>query len=107
MMSNMQKLLEQAQKLQDDMENIQNRLKNEEIEGSAGGGTVVFKITGASEFKAFEIDEHFLKNNDKKTIENAILAAAQAAITKARDVHRQQMENVTSNLKLPGFPGLS
>lgn len=103
MMSNMQNLLKQAQKLQDDMEGAQKRLKDKQVEGSGGGGAVVFVVDGASDFKSFEIDESFLKNSDKKTIESAILAAARSAVEKAKDIHRQEMEAITSSLKMPGL----
>ena len=101
----MNKMLEQAQKLQQDMENAQKRLESEEVEVSSGGGAVVIKITGSSEFKSVKINEELYKEG-KVAVEQAVLAALQEAIKAAKNKHEDAMKHLTSGLDLPGLDDL-
>ena len=96
------KLLKQAQKMQKQMEDIQNRLAEQMIEVSSGGGAVTIKINGQGEFKSFKIDPEFLKE-DAEFVEETLLSAVQEAAAKAKETSNEAMEGVAGGLS--GFPG--
>jgi len=98
-------MLEQAQQLQKDMEEAQKRLETEEMEVSSGGGAVVFKITGSSEFKSVKISESLLKAG-KDAVEQAVLTAARDAVSKAKKKHESEMKHITAGLSLPSMDEL-
>lgn len=93
-------MLKQAQKLQEDMEAIQKKLEEEVIEVS--GDRVKIYITGSNEFKSVEIDETLIKEG-KDALETAVLAACQKAVKAAREQHEKAMKDITSGLELPSL----
>ena len=96
------KLLKQAQKMQKQMEDIQNRLAEQMIEVSSGGGAITIKINGQGEFQSFKIDPEFLKE-DAEFVEETLLSAVQEAAAKAKETSNEAMEGVAGGLG--GFPG--
>jgi hypothetical protein len=102
---NMNEMLKQAQKLQEDMENAQKELENASVEVSSAGGAVKVNISGSSQFKSFEISED-IYNEGREAIQDAVLVAAQEAIKAARKKHEEVMKNITAGLKLPNMDEL-
>ena len=99
-MADLQEMLKQAQKLQEEMESTQQRLESTDIEGASGGAA--FKITGSSKFISFTLTDDLLRKS-KGEIEGAILEAAQDAIAKAKALHEEEMKRITAGLNLPGM----
>ena len=98
-MAGVGKLLKQAQKMQKKIEETNQALFDEKIEVSYGGGAVKLTLNGHSEVKSVELDAEFLKE-DKKTIEDALLAAITEGIAKAKTVHQEKMQAATAGLTL-------
>ncbi|MBQ7332504.1 MAG: YbaB/EbfC family nucleoid-associated protein [Opitutales bacterium] len=92
-------LLKQAQKMQKKIEETNQALFDEKIEVSYGGGAVKLTLNGHSEVKAIELDSDFLKE-DKKTVEDALLAAIAEGIAKAKAVHQEKMQAATAGFTL-------
>ena len=98
-MAGVGKLLKQAQKMQKKIEETNQALFDEKIEVSYGGGAVKLTLNGHSEVKAIELDSEFLKE-DKKTVEEALLAAITEGIAKAKTVHQEKMQAATAAFTL-------
>ena len=105
----MQGLMKQAQKMQEDMENLQADLDAREYEIKAGGGAVTVKITGKLEVTSIEIEPEIVDPDDIETLSDVLTAAVNEAIKKVSDTNSEEMSKVTGSLNLPslgGFPGM-
>ena len=96
------KLLKQAQKMQQKMEEAQALLAEEIIEVSGGGGAVSIKISGQGEFKDLKLDPEFLKE-DAEFISEAILQALVDATEQAKKKNDEAMGGLTGGMQMPGL----
>ena len=96
--ANMQQLMRQAQKMQQDMTNLQEELGAREIETSSGGVAVKVVIYGRKELKSIEIDPDCIDPDDIEMLQDMILAAVNEAIRKADDLMSTEMAKVTGGL---------
>ena len=105
---NMQQLLKQAQKMQQDMMAAQESLKNEEVEATAGGGMVTVKVTGDLQVKSITIDPAALEDGDVEMLSDMVLAATNEALRAAQELAATKLGGVTGGLDLGGLglPGL-
>ena len=102
---NMQKLMKQAQKMQEDMARLQNELAEMEIEGSAGGGLVKATVNGKQEVLSLTIAPEAVDPDDIELLEDLVLAAIADAQTKSAETTAAEMQRVTGNM--PNIPGLN
>jgi len=102
-MAGVGKLLKQAQKMQKQMEAIQQELAETVLEVSSGGGAITIKITGQGEMQSIKIDPKFLQE-DAEFVEETLLAAVQEASAKAKETSETAMSAVSAGMG--GFPGL-
>ena len=102
-MAGVGKLMKQAQKMQKQMEAVQQELAETLLEVSSGGGAITIKITGQGEMEAIKIDPEFLKE-DAEFVEETLLAAVQEASAKAKATSEEAMSAVSGGMG--GFPGL-
>lgn len=101
---NLQKMMKQAQDMQNKMAEIQAKLETEESEGSSGGGLVTVRINGKSQLLSVTIDPSLMKPEEKEVLEDLLVAAFSDAKNKADSNFSDQMGQVTSGLNLPpGF----
>ncbi|MFP4602724.1 MAG: YbaB/EbfC family nucleoid-associated protein [Halochromatium sp.] len=96
-------MLKQAQKLQEDMKNSQERLANEEYLGESGGGMVKITMSGRHEVKRVEIDPA-LMDDDKEMLEDLLAAAFNDAARRVAERAQESMAELTAGLPLP--PGM-
>ena len=96
------KLLKQAQKMQQKMEEAQALLSEEIIEVSGGGGAVSTKISGQGEFKDLKLDPEFLKE-DAEFVSEAILQAIVDATEQAKKKNDEAMSGLTGGMQMPGL----
>lgn len=101
-MAGVGKMMKQAQKMQQRIEEIQKELAVLEIEVSSGGGAVNLKVNGHGQFLALSLDDEFLKE-DKEFVEETLLAAIQEAAEKARETNESKMKSATSGFSMPGL----
>ena len=104
--SNMQAVLKQAQKMQEDMEAKQAELDEREFEVSAGGGVVNVKINGKKEILSVKLAEEIVDPDDIETLEDLIVAAINEAIKKVETTVSEEMKQITGSVGLPGVSGL-
>jgi len=100
---NMQKLMKQAQKMQQDMARIQEELHNTEVEGAAGGGMVRVVATGSSEILSISINPEIIDPADPEMLEDMVLAAVKDALAAAAALSSEKMGSVTGGMNMPGM----
>ena len=101
-MAGVGKLLKQAQKMQRKMEQAQEKLAQQEIDVSCGGGAVEVKINGQGEFLALKIDPEFLKE-DAEFIEETLLEAIKEAAAKSKETNEDAMQEIQAGMGIPGL----
>jgi DNA-binding YbaB/EbfC family protein len=102
----MNSMLKQAQRMQDDMADLQENLDTREYEVSAGGGAVTVKINGKKEVQAIDIKPEIVDPDDIEFLSDILIAAINEAIRKVEDTNNEEMGKVTGGINLPGMPGL-
>ena len=102
---NMQKMLAQVQKMQQDMMAAQDALKDEIVEASAGGGMVKVTITGDLELKGIVIDPEAVDPEDVELLQDMVLAATNEAIRSAQELAATKLGAVTGGMGGPGGMG--
>ena len=101
--SNMQAMLKQAQKMQEDMAAKQEELEAREYDVSAGGGVVAVKINGKKEILSVKIAPEVVDPDDIETLEDLITAAVNEAIKKVEAISSEEMQKITGSMGLPGM----
>jgi DNA-binding YbaB/EbfC family protein len=100
------KALEQVQKMQDEVAKAQEALGSITASSEAGGGMVKVTANGKGEIVAVKLEKEVIDPNEQEMMEDLIVAAANRALNKARDLADEKMSKITSNF-LPDIPGLS
>ena len=100
---NLNKLMKQAQKMQEQLEAAQAELAAAEVTGSAGGGLVTATLTGSGELTAIKIDPKAVDPDDVETLQDLVRAAFADALAKSRELAAQRLGAVTGGLKIPGM----
>jgi nucleoid-associated protein EbfC len=104
----MQQMLKQVQKMQAEMAAVQEQLKDEVVETSAGGGMVTVKISGDLQVKAVVIDPQAVDPDDVELLAEVVLAAVNEAIRAAQELANQRLGPIAGagGLGGLGLPGL-
>lgn len=96
-------LMKQAQKMQENMQKMQEELANAEVEGSAGAGMVKVLMTGRHDVKKVEIDESLMQE-DKSLIEDLLAAAVNDAVRRVEETNKSKLSSLTGGMSFPpGF----
>jgi DNA-binding YbaB/EbfC family protein len=103
---NMQQMLKQVQKMQQDMMAAQESLKDEVVEASAGGGMVTVKATGDLNIKSITIDAQAVDPDDVELLQDMVLAAVNEALRAAQELASTRLGGITGGLGGLGLPGL-
>jgi DNA-binding YbaB/EbfC family protein len=102
---NMQQLLQQAQKMQQDLARAQQELAATEVDGQAGGGLVKATVTGSGELRALVIDPKAVDPEDTETLADLVVAAVKAANDNAQQLQQAKLGPLAQGLG-GGMPGL-
>ena len=105
---NMNKMLQQVQKMQQDMVAAQEQLKHETVEASAGGGMVKVTVSGDLEVKSIVIDPTAIDTDDPELLQDMVLAAVNEGLRSAQELAASKMSGLTGGLDLGGLglPGM-
>ncbi len=98
---NMQQLMRQAQKLQEQMEKAQAELDNREYEAASGGGMVKVKVSGKRELLSIELNPQVVDPEDVEMLQDLILAAVNEALRKGEETREAEMSRLN-----PGMGGM-
>ncbi len=102
---NLGKMMKQAQELQGKMAEMQERLAESEVEGSAGAGMVTAVMSGKHELRRLKIDPSLVDPNDVEVLEDLVVAAVNDARTRVEEHVKEEMGKLTGGLNLP--PGMN
>ena len=99
----MNDMLKQAQKMQQQMESIQQDIENRLEESSAGGSADNLTMNGKKEVKSIKIDPDIIETEDIEMLEDIVMAAVNEAISKANEMMTGEMGKLTGGINLPGL----
>ena len=100
---NMQSMLRQAQKMQEDMARLQEELNAREYTARSGGGAVTAVVDGKHRVKSLEIQPEVVDPEDTEMLADLVMAAVNEAIRQAEETSESEMSKVTGSMNLPGM----
>ena len=100
---NMQAMLRQAQKMQQNLQKAQDAAKLLTAEGSAGGGMVRAVANGEYHLVSLTIDKQVVDPNDVEMLQDLITVAANEALTKVQAMVQDELSKVTGGINIPGL----
>jgi len=103
MKGGMQGMMKQIQKMQAEMEKVQNELGNKSVTEESGGGMVKATVNGKKELVSLEIDDEIANGGDKEMLEDLVVAAVNKALESAGRMAEQDLGNVTKGMIPPGL----
>jgi DNA-binding YbaB/EbfC family protein len=99
-------MLQQVQQMQAEMMAAQEKLKDEEVEASAGGGMVNVKVTGDLRLTALTIDPGAIDPEDVEMLQDMVTAAVNEGLRAAQQLAEQRMGAITGGMGELGLPGM-
>jgi len=103
MAKGMNQLLKQAQQMQSQVMQAQNKLKQTEVEGTAGGGMVKVRMNGGQEVLSVKIDPQVVDPKETEMLEDLVVAALKNAQEKVAEMTNAAFGGLTAGLKIPGL----
>ena len=100
---NMNNVIKQAQKMQEEMERVQQETEEEQVEATSGGGAVKVVVNGKKELISIKLDPDAVDPDDVETLEDLILAAVNEGVKKAEEIMSERMGAITGGLNIPGL----
>jgi nucleoid-associated protein EbfC len=102
-MNNMNQMMKQVKKMQEQMMKAQEELGGKTIEGTAGGGVVTVAVNGHKKLLSISIKPEAVDPEDVEMLQDLVLTAVNDALTKADELANQDMGKYTGGLKIPGL----
>ena len=100
---NMNQILKQAQKMQDNMQKMQQELEAKEFEVSVGGGAVTVKVNGKKEVLDVTMKPEVVDPDDIEMLQDLIMTAINEANRKAQEKHDSEINKITGGINIPGL----
>ena len=100
---NMNSMIRQAQKIQEEMQKKQAELEEQEYTVTAGGSAVTVVINGKKEIRSLTLQPEVVDPQDIEMLQDLVMAAVNEAIRKVEDTAAQEMGKITGNLSMPGL----
>jgi len=102
-MNNLSHLIQQAQKIQGHVKQMQLQLENKRVEATSGGGMVRVVVNGKQEVLEIKIDAEVVDPKEVEMLEELVAAAVNKALEKSREMLGQEMSKIAGGVSLPGF----
>lgn len=102
-MNNMQQMMKQVKKMQEQMLKAQEELETKEVEGTAGGGVVTVKVNGHKKVLAVVIKPEAVDPDDIDMLQDLVITAVNDAMNKAEEMANKDMGKFTGGMKIPGL----
>jgi nucleoid-associated protein EbfC len=102
-MNNMNQMMKQVKKMQEQMLKAQEELGTKTIEGSAGGGVVTVSVNGHKQLLSITIKPEAVDPEDVEMLQDLVLTAVNDALTKADELANKDMGKYTGGMKIPGL----
>ena len=100
---NMNAMIRQAQKMQEEMEALQEELDVREYTIESGGGAVKLVINGKKEITSLEIEKELVDPDDIESLTDVLIAAFNSAVKKVEETNAAEQEKITGKLNVPGL----
>jgi len=101
--TNMNQMIKQAQKMQDDIAAVQEKLDETEFTVTAGGGMIELTMTGGKVLKSLKLNPDCIDKENPEDLEDIIIAGVNAMLQKVEEESTKEMEKVTGGLSMPGL----
>ena len=101
---NMQQMMKQARKMQEQLAAAQENLKTQSVDASAGGGMVKATVNGEMELTSLTIDPDACDPEDVEMLQGMIMAAVNEAIRGVNELANKQVGAITGGMNIPGMP---
>lgn len=102
-LANLSGIIKQAMQVKERMEELKERLADERIEASAGGGMVSIVMSGRYEILELKIDPEVINKEEPEVLETLVRAAVNEAIRKTQDMVKDKMKELTGGIEIPGM----
>ncbi|MGO0058483.1 YbaB/EbfC family nucleoid-associated protein [Brevibacillus fluminis] len=102
-MKNMQQMMKQVKKMQEDMQKAQEALKEQFVEASAGGGAITVKANGHKQIVAITIKPEVIDPEDAEMLQDLVLTATNEALRKVDELTAKEMGRFTGGMNIPGL----
>ncbi len=102
-MGNMNNMLKQAQKMQEQMVKIQEEAEEKTVEASSGGGVVTVTVSGKKQIVSIKISPEAVDPDDVETLEDLVMSATNEAMRMADEMLAREMSKVTGGMNIPGL----
>lgn len=103
MKGNYGKMMKQLQEMQQGVAKVQEDLAQERIEATAGGGMVAVAVNGQQEMLEVRIEKEAVDPDDVEMLQDMVLAAANEALRKSRDIATAKLGQLTGGVNIPGL----
>ena len=101
--ANMNQMIKQAQKMQEQMLKMQEELEEKAFEATSGGGVVTAKVNGKKELVSITIKPEAVDPEDVEMLQDLIVSAVNEAMRKADDIANSSMSRITGGMNIPGL----
>ncbi|WP_163852551.1 YbaB/EbfC family nucleoid-associated protein [Paenibacillus elgii] len=102
-MNNMNQMMKQVKKMQEQMLKAQEDLANRTVEGTSGGGVVSVTVNGQKKITAVVIKPEAVDPDDVEMLQDLVLSAVNDAMTKAEEMAGKEMSKLTGGMNIPGL----
>ncbi len=99
-------IMQQAQQMQSKMAEIQQKLAQKSIVGSAGGGMVNVTVNGQGEILSISIEDPLIVADEKVMLQDLIVAATNDGLRKAKELGKEEMKQLTGGINIPGLSNI-
>ncbi len=100
---NMQALMKQAQKMQEELQKAQQESENFESSGSAGGGVVTVVVNGKNEITSIKISPEIVVKEEVDMLQDLVMAATNEALKKVAEQTKARLSSATGGINIPGL----
>lgn len=94
-------ILNQAKKMQEKMQKLQDEMGDKTVEAQSGGGMVTCVVNGKQELISLTISNEVWEERDKELIEDLIVAAINEGLNKSKDLFQEELSKITGGMQLP------
>lgn len=101
--SNMNSMIKQAQKMQDEITALQSDIEQREFSATSGGGVVEVTVTGAKNIKSLTIKPEAVDPEDVEMLQDLVVSAINEAMNEVEKVTEDEMNKITGGVALPGL----
>jgi hypothetical protein len=102
-LGNLGGMLKQAMEMKGKIEELKERLADERVEASAGGGMVRVVMNGKFEIQSMSIEPEVVDANDVELLETLVIAAANEGIRQVQELVKSKMTELTGGIEIPGL----